>query len=165
MLQEVTLEALRRVENSKRLIANPFGWLVSDRGVPADRHSPALWSPEAGRSSGSRVRRPRWGLAPNSDGEPVDRQLDLAESAFTRDQKEFRLQAMLAELPEESRQALHLRYVDGLATKEIAERLGKTDGAIRVLLTRRCRSCKACSPRTRRSDGRVGNHACPRLSQ
>jgi RNA polymerase sigma-70 factor (ECF subfamily) len=39
-------------------------------------------------------------------------------------------------LPEEGREALRLRYIDGLATKEIAERMGKTDGAIRVLLTR-----------------------------
>jgi RNA polymerase sigma-70 factor (ECF subfamily) len=62
--------------------------------------------------------------------------LTSPSQAFSRDQKEFRLQAMLSELPDESRQALHLRYVDGLATKEIAERLGKTDGAIRVLLTR-----------------------------
>ena len=56
--------------------------------------------------------------------------------AFSRDQKEFHLQEVLATLPDESREALRLRYVEGLATKEIAERLGKSDGAVRVLLTR-----------------------------
>ena len=28
------------------------------------------------------------------------------------------------------------RYVDGLPSREIAERMGRTDGAVRVLLTR-----------------------------
>ena len=45
------------------------------------------------------------------------------------------LEAM-ASLPEESRHALRMRYVESLPTKQIAERLGKTDGAVRVLLTR-----------------------------
>ena len=56
--------------------------------------------------------------------------------AFSRDQKEFRLQQALASFPNEQREALRLRYVEGRPTKEIAERIGKTDGAVRVLLTR-----------------------------
>ena len=42
----------------------------------------------------------------------------------------------LKHLPEESQKALRLRYVDGLPSKEIANQLGRTDGATRVLLTR-----------------------------
>lgn len=56
--------------------------------------------------------------------------------AFSRNQKEFQLQQAMQELPAEQRDALRLRYVEGLPTKEIAERLGKSDGAIRVLLSR-----------------------------
>lgn len=56
--------------------------------------------------------------------------------AFSRDQKEFRLQQALAELSGEQREVLRLRYVEGLPTREIAEQVGKTDGAIRVMLTR-----------------------------
>lgn len=56
--------------------------------------------------------------------------------AFSRDQREFRLQIAIASLPEEQRQALRLRYIDGLSTREVAGKLGKTDGAIRVLLSR-----------------------------
>lgn len=56
--------------------------------------------------------------------------------AFSRDQREFRLQHAIEQLPQESRSALQMRYVEALPTKEIAERLGKSDGAIRVLLTR-----------------------------
>lgn len=43
---------------------------------------------------------------------------------------------LLKNLPEESQSALQLRYFEGLPSKEIAKRLGKTDGATRVLLTR-----------------------------
>jgi RNA polymerase sigma-70 factor (ECF subfamily) len=56
--------------------------------------------------------------------------------AFSRNQKEFHLLAALDELPEDQREALKLRYIDALPTKEIAEKMGKTDGAIRVMLTR-----------------------------
>jgi RNA polymerase sigma-70 factor (ECF subfamily) len=42
----------------------------------------------------------------------------------------------LATLPEDQREALKLRYVDGLASKDIAARLGKSDGSIRVMLSR-----------------------------
>ena len=58
-----------------------------------------------------------------------------ASQAFSRDQKEFRLQEAITDLSEEQREALRLRYVEGMATKDVAEQLGKTDGAIRVLLS------------------------------
>ena len=57
-------------------------------------------------------------------------------SAFSRDQREFRLQQAIEQLPQENRDALRMRDVESLPSKEIAERLGKSDGAIRVLLTR-----------------------------
>ena len=56
--------------------------------------------------------------------------------ALSRDQREFRLLEALKNLPEESQTALRLRYVEGLPSKEIANQLGRTDGATRVLLTR-----------------------------
>ena len=56
--------------------------------------------------------------------------------AFSKVQKEFRLQQAIAELSEEQKEILRLRFVEGLPTKDIAERLGKSDGAIRVMLTR-----------------------------
>lgn len=56
--------------------------------------------------------------------------------AFSRGQKELNLQIAIGSLPEEQRELLRLRFVEGLATKDVAERLGKTDGAVRVLLSR-----------------------------
>ncbi|MEM8680095.1 MAG: sigma-70 family RNA polymerase sigma factor [Planctomycetota bacterium] len=56
--------------------------------------------------------------------------------AFSRDERAIRLQTAIEQLPAESRRALQMRYVDSLPTKEIAAQLGKSDGAIRVMLTR-----------------------------
>ena len=56
--------------------------------------------------------------------------------AFSRNEREIRMWDALAEFAETDREALRLRYVDGLPTKEIAVKLEKTDGAIRVLLSR-----------------------------
>ena len=56
--------------------------------------------------------------------------------AFSHDQKEFRLQQAIAELNDEQKEILRLRFVEGLPTKDIAERMGKSDGSIRVMLTR-----------------------------
>jgi RNA polymerase sigma-70 factor (ECF subfamily) len=39
-------------------------------------------------------------------------------------------------LPEEHREALRLRYLEGMPSKQIADKMGKSDGAIRVMLTR-----------------------------
>jgi RNA polymerase sigma-70 factor (ECF subfamily) len=44
--------------------------------------------------------------------------------------------AALDTLPEDQREALRLRYLVGLPSKEIAVKLGKSDGAVRVMLTR-----------------------------
>ena len=59
-----------------------------------------------------------------------------ASQAFSRDQRHIRLSDALSSLPADTREALRLRYADGLPTKEIALKLGKSDGAIRVMLTR-----------------------------
>jgi RNA polymerase sigma-70 factor (ECF subfamily) len=62
--------------------------------------------------------------------------MTTASQAFSRDQKQIRLLNAISQLPEDQQEALKLRYVEGLASKDIAEKLGKTDGSIRVMLTR-----------------------------
>lgn len=56
--------------------------------------------------------------------------------AFSREQREFRLKAALSELTADQQQALKMRYIDGCSTKEVADALGKSDGAVRVMLSR-----------------------------
>ena len=63
--------------------------------------------------------------------------------AFSREQREYRLWSAFEQLPEESREALRMRYVESLPSKEIASRLGKSDGAVRVMLTRSLKKLEA----------------------
>ena len=56
--------------------------------------------------------------------------------AFSRNAREARLLEALAKLPEEQQTALRLRYIENLPSKQIAERLDKSDAAVRVMLTR-----------------------------
>jgi RNA polymerase sigma-70 factor (subfamily 1) len=56
--------------------------------------------------------------------------------AFVRGQREQKLLEAMQQLPEEQSRMLRMRYVEELPTKQIAERMNKTDGAIRVTLTR-----------------------------
>jgi len=44
--------------------------------------------------------------------------------------------AALETLPDDQREAMRLRYLLGQPSKQIAQTLGKTDGAIRVMLSR-----------------------------
>lgn len=57
-------------------------------------------------------------------------------AAFSRDQRQLAMLAAIDTLPSDQREALRLRYLVGLPSKEIAEKLGKTDGAVRVMLSR-----------------------------
>ncbi|MGB7324324.1 MAG: sigma-70 family RNA polymerase sigma factor [Rubripirellula sp.] len=60
-------------------------------------------------------------------------------AAFSQDVRLNRMQVAIASLSEEQRAVIRMRYAEGLASKQIAEQLGKTDVAIRVLLSRSMR--------------------------
>jgi RNA polymerase sigma-70 factor, ECF subfamily len=61
--------------------------------------------------------------------------LDLEAQAVTRDQAAEALRALQV-LPDDRRRALTLRFVDEMSTAEIAGVLGKSEGAVRVLIHR-----------------------------
>ena len=62
--------------------------------------------------------------------------LTSATAAVSRDFRMQRLDEAIAGLGDEQRAAVRMRYAEGLPTKQIAQRLGKTDVAVRVLLSR-----------------------------
>jgi RNA polymerase sigma-70 factor (ECF subfamily) len=62
--------------------------------------------------------------------------LTSASEALSRDQKQLRLLVALQQLPAKVQEILRLRYTDGLTTREIADRVGSSDAAIRVQLSR-----------------------------
>lgn len=56
--------------------------------------------------------------------------------ALYRDQKIDAMNKVYQVLTREQSEAFRLRYIDGLSTDQIAERFGKSNGAIRVMLSR-----------------------------
>jgi RNA polymerase sigma-70 factor (ECF subfamily) len=56
--------------------------------------------------------------------------------AVSRNWRMLRMQQAISELDAEQQQMLQMRYVDGLPTAKIAEALNKSDGAVRVTLSR-----------------------------
>lgn len=114
---------------------DPFGWLcqLAEQRIV-----------DASRRFGARKRAAEREVSLHHQGPEASRALiDLlaasltsASQAFARNERERRLAVAVEQLPPENREALRWRYVEGLPTREIAERLNKSDGAVRVLLTR-----------------------------
>lgn len=62
--------------------------------------------------------------------------------AMSREERFERLKASLAALTPDQREAVMLARIDGLPTKEIARRMGRSEDAVRQLLTRALRQLK-----------------------
>jgi RNA polymerase sigma-70 factor, ECF subfamily len=137
ILQEVSLSALGSLAEFDLGDRDPFSWLcqlAEHRIIDAHRRLVA-----AQKRSADREVPAGGGGADTQKGGFFDllvASMTTPSGAFSRNQRELRLIDALKNLPEESQNALRLRYVDGLPSKEIAQQLGKTDGATRVLLTR-----------------------------
>ena len=136
LLQEVSTDAVRGLKDVELIDGDPFSWLcqiAQRRIIDASRRfgtqkrdtskEVPLGTPASGTQAGGLIN-----MLVNS--------LTTPSQAFSRNAREERLLAALAELPEQQREALRLRYVENLPSKEIAERIGKSDGALRVMLTR-----------------------------
>jgi RNA polymerase sigma-70 factor (ECF subfamily) len=82
----------------------------------------------------------------------IDEAPGIAESAEREQRLEVLLEAILA-LPERCRQVMMLRHLDGLAYKEIAERLGISPETVKVHMIKGLKDCT----RFFRQRGLLGN--------
>ena len=135
--QEVCAEAVRALDDVELGDRDPFSWLcqlAERRIIDAHRRFFASQKRDAAREvglgapGGSTSRAGLLNLLVASMTSP--------SAAFSRDQRHLRMLAALDQLPADQREALRMRYLEGLPSKEIAEKLGKSDGSIRVMLTR-----------------------------
>jgi RNA polymerase sigma-70 factor, ECF subfamily len=138
ILQDVSLSAVGSLATSELGDRDPFSWLcqLAEHKI-IDAHRKLVAAQK--RSADRELQAPASSVDNTQRGGFIDMlvvSMTTPSGALSRDQREFRLQQALQNLPEESQQALRLRYVEGLPSKEIATRLQKTDGATRVLLTR-----------------------------
>lgn len=135
ILQELAVKAVRELPQTEFTTQTAFGWLchlAEQCIIDSHRHFTA-GKRDAGREVPGNV-------VPAEASQDLiallSASLTTPSVAAVRDEREERLAAVLAGFPHEHREALRLRYGEGLPTKEVARRLGKTDVAIRVLLAR-----------------------------
>ena len=68
-------------------------------------------------------------LSQPDDAEAVENQIDLTVEMKT-------IKAAMRSLTDDQQQVLHLRFIEGMSNAEIAQQLGKREGAIRALQMR-----------------------------
>jgi RNA polymerase sigma-70 factor, ECF subfamily len=140
LFQEVSTEALRSLGAVDLAERDPFNWLcqVAERRI-IDAHRRFFGSQKRDAGRELSLNAAGGGSADTSRPGLINllvASMTSASQAFSRDQKQMRLLTALEQLPEEHREALRLRYLEGMPSKQIADKLGKSDGAIRVMLTR-----------------------------
>jgi RNA polymerase sigma-70 factor (ECF subfamily) len=140
LFQETSAEAVRSLSDVDLADRDPFNWLcqVAERRI-IDAHRRFFGSQK--RDAGREVSLNAGGGSTSDTSRPglinlLVASMTSASQAFSRDQRQMKLLAALEKLPEDHREALRLRYLENLPSKDIAEKLGKSDGAVRVMLTR-----------------------------
>jgi RNA polymerase sigma-70 factor (ECF subfamily) len=135
ILQDACLEACRSLDKAPLESWDPLHWLfqICERKI-IDAHRRHFASQKRDASREASI--PEGSEAAGGLGNLLAASMTTPSAAFSRDQRQLRVLAALDTLPEEQREALRLRYLVGLPSKEIAQKLGKTDGAVRVMLSR-----------------------------
>ena len=115
-----------------------------ERARPADGHGAStfrVWLFQIARNAVAQRRRSqrRHPVVPLEAAANVTDGLDVEMAAVRRDEAGTAARAV-ARLPGDRRRALILRFVDEMSTQEIAGILGRSEGAVRVLIHRALRS-------------------------
>lgn len=143
LIQEISTAAISSLETAPLEEYSPMEWLkqLARRRV-VDAHR---FHFDAKRRDANRQQSINAPSGNSSSSSPIGLEQMLAASmtspsaAFSRDVRTMRMQEAIESLGEEQKQAIRMRYADGMPTKQIAEKLGKTDVSIRVLLSRSMR--------------------------
>jgi RNA polymerase sigma-70 factor, ECF subfamily len=135
ILQDACLEAIRSLDKAPLAEWDPLHWLfqVCERKI-IDAHRKFFESQK--RDAAREASIPDGSEMAGGLGNLLAASMTTPSAAFSRDQRQLRVLAAIDTLPEDQREALRLRYLVGLPSKEIAQKLGKTDGAVRVMLSR-----------------------------
>lgn len=138
VFQETSAEAVRALPTTELGDRDPFSWLcqIAERRI-IDLHRRFFDAQK--RDAGREVPLGSGGGSESRQAGLINMlvaSMTTPSQAFSRNAREANLNAALQKLPEEQREALRLRYVENLPSKEIAAKIGKTDAAVRVMLTR-----------------------------
>jgi RNA polymerase sigma-70 factor, ECF subfamily len=133
-----------------------------ERARPSDGEGAStfrVWLFQIARNevAGERRRARRRPVEPLGETVVVD-PIDVEAAAVRRDEARAAWQA-LGRLPGERRQAMVLRFVDELSTAEIAGVLGRSEGAVRVLIHRALKSVARDMGVSKRSSDKAGSES------
>lgn len=136
VFQDVSAEALRSISPEFPGEREPFSWLchIAERKiVDAHRHHFEAKKRAAGKE------RALDAGSDNGQGGMVNmlvKSMTTPSAAFSRNAREARLYEAISQLSEDQQTAVRMKYIDNKPSKEIAEAIGKSDAAVRVMLTR-----------------------------
>jgi RNA polymerase sigma-70 factor (ECF subfamily) len=148
-LQDAAVSALRELPQTDLTNRDPFGWLcqlAEERLIDRAREFDAD-KRDIGREVSGHQRVPSEGTSAELM-EMLAASLTSVTKAVVRNERHARLQECLLRLPAETQDILRMRYVDGITTREIGAAIGKSDGAVRVLLSRTLRELQTALPTT-----------------
>lgn len=137
IFQDVSAQAIRSITPEFPGEREPFSWLchMAERKiVDAHRHHFQTQKRDAGKE-----RALDSGSSSGDGGGMVNmlvKSMTTPSAAFSRNAREARLYDALSELGDDQREAVRLKYIENKTSKQIAEALGKSDVAVRVMLTR-----------------------------
>lgn len=135
IFQEASMEAVKSLNKIDLSDREPLNWLfqICERKI-IDAHRRFFASQK--RDASREAALPENSAAGGGIANLLVASMTTPSEAFSRDQRQLRMLAALDTLPDDQREALRLRYLVGLPSKEIAAKMGKTDGAMRVMLSR-----------------------------
>lgn len=143
LVQEIATAAISGLATAPLDQYSPMDWLqqlARRRVVDAHRFHFEAQRRDANRQQS--INAPSGGAAPESAPsleQLLSASMTSPSAAFSRDVRMMRMQQAVESLNDEQKQAIRMRYAEGLPTKKIAEQLGKSDVSVRVLLSRSMR--------------------------
>jgi RNA polymerase sigma-70 factor, ECF subfamily len=135
VLQELAVKSLHDLPAADFSVLDPFQWLchLAEQCVIDGHRRFAADKRDARREVSGNV---RIGEASQELNALLIASMTSPTQAVVRNERQRKIDEALAAMPREHREILRMRYQEGLSTKAIAQRLGKSHGALRVLLTR-----------------------------
>jgi len=137
IFQDLSVVALNRLSDLSTPTRDLFPWLchLSEQRI-IDTHRRLFGAQKRAADRQVPLNTPLRGDSGGTLEDLLVSSLTSASEALSRDQKQLRLLVALQQLPAKVQEILRLRYTDGLTTREIADRVGSSDAAIRVQLSR-----------------------------
>lgn len=137
VLQEVSASCLNSLKDVDLSTREPFSWLcqVSERRI-IDSHRRHFTAQKRSAQREVSIGSPAGGNSQAGLVNVLMASITSPSMAVRRDESEAQLMQAMSNLPKEQQDALQLRFGDGLSSREIAERLGKSDVAVRAMLSR-----------------------------